>query len=153
MCIVAILAASMLLGRVVDYAPAERFDHPSLRGFCHRGVQALPRAGTLDTRSAASRKRRQIASAITEGRAMGVTQIMPRTWVGLRARYGLGADPYNPHDNILVGAAYIRELNDRYSSPGFFAAYNAGPRRYWRRVDRYRRDAGVCRDARTDDRG
>lgn len=62
--------------------------------------------------------------------AMGLMQIMPKTWDELRARYGLGTDPYDPHDNILAGAAYIRELHDKYSSPGFLAAYNAGPRRY-----------------------
>ena len=62
--------------------------------------------------------------------AMGLMQIMPKTWTELRARYGLGADPYDPHDNILAGAAYIRQLHDRYGAPGFLAAYNAGPRRY-----------------------
>jgi len=62
--------------------------------------------------------------------AMGLMQIMPKTWTELRARYGLGADPYDPRDNILAGAAYLRELHDRYGAPGFLAAYNAGPRRY-----------------------
>ena len=62
--------------------------------------------------------------------AMGLMQIMPKTWTELRARYGLGADPYDPYDNILAGVAYIRELYDRYGAPGFLAAYNAGPRRY-----------------------
>jgi hypothetical protein len=57
-------------------------------------------------------------------------QIMPETWAHLRVRYDLGADPYDPHDNILAGAAYLRELHDRYGSPGFLAAYNAGPTRY-----------------------
>ena len=33
-----------------------------------------------------------------------------------------------PRDDILAGAAYIRELYDRYGAPGFLAAYNAGPR-------------------------
>jgi hypothetical protein len=61
---------------------------------------------------------------------MGVMQIMPKTWSDLRARYGLGADPYDLRENILAGAAYIRELHDRYGAPGFLAAYNAGPRRY-----------------------
>jgi len=28
------------------------------------------------------------------------------------SRYGLGADPYDAHDNILAGAAYLRELLD-----------------------------------------
>jgi soluble lytic murein transglycosylase-like protein len=66
--------------------------------------------------------------------AMGLMQIMPKTWAELRARHGLGVDPYDPHDNILAGAAYIRELSDRYGAPGFLAAYNAGPRRYERHL-------------------
>lgn len=62
--------------------------------------------------------------------AMGLMQIMPETWAELRLRYGLGNDPYDPHDNILAGSGYLRELHDRYGSPGFLAAYNAGPARY-----------------------
>jgi len=62
--------------------------------------------------------------------AMGLMQIMPGTWSELRSRYGLGADPYDPHDNIIAGAAYLRELHDRYGERGFLAAYNAGPGRY-----------------------
>jgi hypothetical protein len=61
--------------------------------------------------------------------AMGLMQVMPRTYDMLRQRYGLGGDPYEPRDNILAGAAYIREMYDRYGSPGFLAAYNAGPDR------------------------
>jgi hypothetical protein len=61
---------------------------------------------------------------------MGLMQIMPGTWSELRSRYGLGADPYDPHDNIIAGAAYLRELYDRYGDRGFLAAYNAGPGRY-----------------------
>jgi soluble lytic murein transglycosylase-like protein len=62
--------------------------------------------------------------------AMGLMQIMPETWSDLRARYNLGADPYAPRDNILAGAAYLRELYQRFGTPGFLAAYNAGPTRY-----------------------
>ena len=62
--------------------------------------------------------------------ARGLMQIMPATWAYLRARYRLGSDPYDPRDNILAGAAYLREMHDRYGSPGFLAAYNAGPGRY-----------------------
>jgi hypothetical protein len=62
--------------------------------------------------------------------AMGLMQIVPDTWSDLRVRYRLGADPYDPHDNITAGSAYIRELVDRYGSPGWIAAYNAGPGRY-----------------------
>jgi hypothetical protein len=65
--------------------------------------------------------------------AMGLMQVMPETYDGLRSRYDLGEDPYDPHNNILAGSAYIREMYDRYGSPGFLAAYNAGPNR----LDRY----------------
>jgi len=68
--------------------------------------------------------------AISSAGAMGLMQIMPATWAELRARYGLGNDPYDPRDNIMAGAAYLREMHDRYGSPGFLAAYNAGPGRY-----------------------
>ncbi len=61
--------------------------------------------------------------------AMGLMQVMPETYDELNARYGLGDDPFNPHDNILAGTAYLREMYDIYGSPGFLAAYNAGPRR------------------------
>ena len=70
------------------------------------------------------------AHATSPKGAMGLMQIMPQTWAALRLRYGLGADPYDVHDNILAGAAYLRELHDRYGAPGFLAAYNAGPARY-----------------------
>jgi D-alanyl-D-alanine carboxypeptidase len=61
--------------------------------------------------------------------AMGLMQVMPDTYDDLRQRHALGDDPYDPRDNILAGTAYIREMYDRYGSPGFLAAYNAGPRR------------------------
>jgi len=68
--------------------------------------------------------------AISPKGAMGLMQIMPATWADLRARHGLGNDPYDPRDNIMAGAAYLRDMHDRYGSPGFLAAYNAGPGRY-----------------------
>ena len=61
--------------------------------------------------------------------AMGLMQLMPETWQEMRLRYGLGNDPYDPHDNILAGTAYLRELLDRFGI-GAFAAYNAGPSRF-----------------------
>jgi hypothetical protein len=61
--------------------------------------------------------------------AMGLMQVMPATYDRLRARHGLGADPYEPRDNILAGAAYLRDMYDRFGSPYFLAAYNAGPQR------------------------
>lgn len=68
--------------------------------------------------------------ALSPKGAIGLMQIMPETWDELRARYRLGDDPYDPHDNIVAGAAYIRELFDRYGSPEWIATYNAGPGRY-----------------------
>lgn len=68
--------------------------------------------------------------AVSRAGAMGLMQVMPQTYADLRARYGLGADPFQPRDNVLAGAAYLREMYDRFGSPGFLAAYNAGPARY-----------------------
>ncbi len=61
--------------------------------------------------------------------AMGLMQLMPPTYDEMRATYSLGDDAYEPHDNIMAGTAYIRQLYDVYGSPGFLAAYNAGPGR------------------------
>ncbi|MBF0877921.1 lytic transglycosylase domain-containing protein [Gluconobacter cerevisiae] len=70
------------------------------------------------------------ASAVSPKGAMGLMQIMPSTWRELRATLNLGADPFDPHDNITAGATYLRWLHDRYGDAGFLAAYNAGPGRY-----------------------
>ncbi|SRR6266446_6803035 len=59
--------------------------------------------------------------------AMGIMQIMPNTYQDMRQRYGLGADPYDPRDNVLAGAAYLHWLYEKYGFPKLFAAYNAGP--------------------------
>jgi membrane-bound lytic murein transglycosylase MltF len=68
--------------------------------------------------------------AVSGKEAMGLMQIRPKTYAELRARYGFGRDPFDLHDNILAGTAYLREMHDLYGSPGFLAAYNAGPGRY-----------------------
>lgn len=70
------------------------------------------------------------ARAVSTAGARGLMQIMPATWAGLRARYGLGSDPFNVRDNIMAGTAYLRELHDRYGDvTAMLAAYNAGPGR------------------------
>ncbi|MEI9982035.1 MAG: lytic transglycosylase domain-containing protein [Aliidongia sp.] len=61
--------------------------------------------------------------------AIGLMQVMPETYAALRDRYGLGPDPYYPRDNIMAGTGYLHELYQRFGSPGFLAAYNAGPQR------------------------
>jgi hypothetical protein len=70
--------------------------------------------------------------------AQGLMQIMPATWAVLRARYGLGSNAYDPRDNIMAGAAYIREMYEQFGAPGFLGAYNAGPSRYGAYVARGR---------------
>ena len=68
--------------------------------------------------------------ATSHAGAMGLMQVMPGTWAGLTAKHGLGGNAYDPRANIMAGAAYLRDMHDRYRSPGFLAAYNAGPGRY-----------------------
>ena len=68
--------------------------------------------------------------AISSRGAMGLMQLMPGTWVELSVRYGLGLDPFDAHDNIIAGVAYLKDMHDRFGSAGFLAAYHAGPARY-----------------------
>ena len=62
--------------------------------------------------------------------AIGLMQLMPATWMDLRARLGLGSNPDDPRDNILAGTFFLRLMYDRFGYPGLFGAYNAGPGAY-----------------------
>lgn len=78
-------------------------------------------------------------AAVSRAGAMGLMQIMPGTWAGLTARYGLGDNPWDVRANIHAGAAYLREMVDRYRDfTTALAAYNAGPGRVddWRQRGR-----------------
>lgn len=68
--------------------------------------------------------------AVSAAGALGLMQVMPATWAGERERYGLGRDPFDSHDNIIAGAAFLAEMRDRYGVGGMLEAYNAGPGRY-----------------------
>lgn len=105
-------------------APADPYAAPIDEASQRFGVPAAWIRAVMSVESASDPR------AISTKGAMGLMQIMPETWAYLRARHRLGRDPYDPRDNILAGAAYLRELHDRYGSPGFLAAYNAGPGRY-----------------------
>nr|WP_255209688.1 lytic transglycosylase domain-containing protein [Sphingobium xenophagum] len=72
--------------------------------------------------------------AVSSAGAIGLMQLMPGTWARQRTRFALGADPFDPRDNIIAGTSYLREMYDSYGASGFLAAYNAGPGRYqdWR---------------------
>src|ERR1700730_4629849 len=69
------------------------------------------------------------AAAASPAGAIGLMQIMPETYAELRVRYGLGANAYDPHDNIIAGTAYMSEMIELFGVPNFLAAYNAGPAR------------------------
>lgn len=71
--------------------------------------------------------------------AMGLMQLMPDTYAEMRTQYGLGANPYDPHDNIAAGAAYLKWLRGKYGYPQMFAAYNDGPGH----LDQRLRNAGL----------
>jgi Transglycosylase SLT domain len=139
-CFVMVLASSMLLNGAAHAGraspPTHRVSGESLHPFAAFVSEASKRfavpehwiRAVMHVESGAKQRARSSKGAV------GLMQIMPKTWTELRARHGLGADPYDPRDNILAGAAYIRELHDRYGAPGFLAAYNAGPGRYERHL-------------------
>jgi hypothetical protein len=68
-------------------------------------------------------------AAVSPAGAIGPMQVIPATYDRLRQVYGLGPSPRLARDNILAGAAFLRELYDRFGFPGVLAAYNAGPNR------------------------
>ena len=139
-CFVMILASSMLWNSTVHAGrtspPTHRASSETFHPFAAFVTEASRRfsvpehwiRAVMHVESGAKQRAR------SKKGAMGLMQIMPATWTELRSRYRLGADPYDPRDNILAGAAYIRELHDRYGTPGFLAAYNAGPGRYERHL-------------------
>jgi len=135
-CIVAIFASSMLFSVVADAARASAAKHRAnglpVDPFAAFITEASKRFAVPEhwIRSVMRVESAGEPRARSRKGAMGLTQIMPETWTELRARYNLGTDPYDPRDNILAGAAYLREMYDRYGAPGFLAAYNAGPGRY-----------------------
>jgi hypothetical protein len=76
-----------------------------------------------------------LVHAVSSKGVIGLMQVMPATWSEMRARYHLGSDPFDPHDNVLAGTAYLRRLYDRFGALGAFAAYNAGPSRWQEYVE------------------
>ncbi|CBS90217.1 transglycosylase SLT domain-containing protein [Azospirillum lipoferum] len=64
---------------------------------------------------------------VSKAGAMGLMQVMPGTYEEMRRKHDLGSDPFDPHDNIIAGTAYLREMYNLFGAPGFLGAYNCGP--------------------------
>ena len=80
--------------------------------------------------------------AISSRGAMGLMQLMPGTWVELSVRYGLGLDPFDAHDNIIAGAAYLKGCtiaSERQDSLQPITRVRRGTNSTSRQADRFHR--------------
>jgi membrane-bound lytic murein transglycosylase B len=64
---------------------------------------------------------------VSSAGAVGLMQMLPQTYHAVAAQNNLGRNPFDAHDNIMAGTAYLSSLYHRYGFPAMFAAYNAGP--------------------------
>ena len=61
--------------------------------------------------------------------AMGLMQLMPKTFAAMARRYHLPNAPFTARENILAGAGYLHRCYLRFGFPLLFSAYAAGPER------------------------
>lgn len=130
---IVLLAAALLLAAPADaQSAAERIERwrPLIAEASSRF--GIPEAWIAAVMRAESGGRTTLGGRliVSPAGAMGLMQLMPRTYEDMRRRHGLGSDPHDPRDNILAGTAYLKLMHGRFGYPGLFAAYNAGPARY-----------------------
>jgi hypothetical protein len=151
-CVAAILVASSMITQVsAGVSPALRVRPacpPAVRPFAVFVTEAAHRFHIPESWIRAVMRVESFgdARAVSPKGAIGLMQVMPKTYAELRVRHRLGADPCDPRNNIFAGAAYLREMLDRYGAPGFLAAYNAGPARYDEHLIKGRPLPGETRD-------
>lgn len=87
--------------------------------------------------------------AVSPVGARGIVQIMPATWRELLGRYGGPDDPFDPEQNLRLGAHYLREIGQYLASQGIpltvrrvAAAYNGGMGMVTRRYKEGRDEVG-----------
>jgi soluble lytic murein transglycosylase-like protein len=107
--------------------PAAQPEDPLLLADAAADKYGLPRALVRSVMSAESGSR---ATAVSPKGAIGLMQLMPAT------AQDLGADPWDPAQNVDAGTRYLRDLLEKYDGGLWhaLAAYNAGPGA----VDKYR---------------
>jgi hypothetical protein len=89
-----------------------------------REIIAAARANNVDAALYAALVEQESGNrqtAISRSGAIGLSQLMPGT-----ARE-LGVNPYDPMQNLMGGAKYLRQQLDRFGLEGGLRAYNQGP--------------------------
>ena len=100
----------------------ERLNYAALRPFIEEAAMAsrLP-AALIDAVIRTESGYRP--GAVSKAGAQGLMQLMPKTAEALGVD-----DPFDPRENIMAGARYLRAQYDRFGVlPLAIAAYNAGP--------------------------
>lgn len=105
---------------------AEAFPLPVPAGLAPVILEASSRYGVDPNLLAAMafRESRFDSRAVSRRGAQGIMQLMPRTARALGV-----VDPFDPRQNVLGGAKYVRYLIDRFGGDidRVLAGYNAGP--------------------------
>ena len=76
------------------------------------------------------------ANAISKAGALGLCQLMPTTAQELADRYDVSGPPYQPLDNLRMGAHYLKELHKQFKNDWDLAllGYRLGPGRVRREL-------------------
>lgn len=103
-----------------------RLAHTIIREARAQGLEPHLLAAVIEVESAG------VHSAVSQVGALGLMQILPETGRELAAKHGVAwsgpATLFDPEINVKLGAAYLRELTNRYGDVSIaLAAYNWGP--------------------------